>query len=35
MEHLQGIDGLNLPVQTSDDVDIENVTYNGWKSGMS
>jgi hypothetical protein len=26
------IDGLNLPVQTSDDVDIENATYNGWKS---
>ena len=24
------IDGLNLPVQTSSDVDIENGTYNGW-----
>jgi hypothetical protein len=26
------IDGLNLPVQTSEDEDIENATYNGWKS---
>jgi hypothetical protein len=26
------IDGLNLPVQTSDDEDIENATYNGWLS---
>ena len=24
------IDGLNLPVQTSSDEDIKNVTYNGW-----
>ena len=24
------IDGLKLPVQTSDDSDIENATYNGW-----
>ncbi|TDL21627.1 hypothetical protein BD410DRAFT_821302 [Rickenella mellea] len=24
------IDGLNLPVQTSDDIEIENATYNGW-----
>ena len=24
------IDGLNLPVQTSGDEDIENATYNGW-----
>jgi hypothetical protein len=24
------IDGLNLPVQTSSDEDIENATYNGW-----
>ncbi|TDL17816.1 hypothetical protein BD410DRAFT_843265 [Rickenella mellea] len=26
------IDGLNLPVQTSADLDIENATYNGWLS---
>ncbi len=26
------IDGLNLPVQTSNDPDIENATYNGWLS---
>ncbi|KAF8174378.1 hypothetical protein BJ912DRAFT_60762 [Pholiota molesta] len=26
------IDGLNLPVQTSADDDIENATYNGWKA---
>lgn len=26
------IDGLNLPVQTSDDEDIENATFNGWLS---
>ena len=26
------IDGLNLITQTSDDVDIENATYNGWLS---
>jgi hypothetical protein len=26
------IDGLNLPVQTSEDIDIENATYNGWLS---
>ncbi|KAJ8579917.1 hypothetical protein M405DRAFT_869856 [Rhizopogon salebrosus TDB-379] len=26
------IDGLKLPVQTSDDSDIENATYNGWLS---
>ncbi|KAG2747612.1 hypothetical protein P692DRAFT_201840533 [Suillus brevipes Sb2] len=26
------IDGLKLPVQTSDDVDIENATFNGWLS---
>ncbi|KAI0054335.1 hypothetical protein BV25DRAFT_1817190, partial [Artomyces pyxidatus] len=26
------VDGLNLPVQTSDDLDIENATYNGWMS---
>jgi hypothetical protein len=25
-----GVDGLNLPVQTSDDQDVENATYNGW-----
>jgi hypothetical protein len=24
------IDGLNLPVETSEDVEIENATYNGW-----
>jgi hypothetical protein len=24
------IDGLNLPVQNSDDEDIENATFNGW-----
>jgi hypothetical protein len=24
------IDGLNLPVQDSDDEDIENATFNGW-----
>ena len=29
-----GIDGLNLPVQTSDDVDIRNATYNDWKSDI-
>ena len=27
-----GIDGLNLPTQTSDDQDVENATYNGWLS---
>ncbi|KAH7919463.1 hypothetical protein BV22DRAFT_1108057 [Leucogyrophana mollusca] len=26
------IDGLNLPVQTSEDDEIENATYNGWLS---
>ncbi|PPQ95855.1 hypothetical protein CVT26_015594 [Gymnopilus dilepis] len=26
------IDGLNLPVQTSEDPDIEDATYNGWLS---
>jgi hypothetical protein len=26
------IDGLNIPVQTSSDIDIENATYNGWLS---
>lgn len=26
------IDGLNLPTETSKDVDIENATYNGWFS---
>ncbi|KAG1729879.1 uncharacterized protein EDB91DRAFT_1252921 [Suillus paluster] len=26
------IDGLKLPVQTSDDVNIENATFNGWLS---
>lgn len=26
------IDGLNLPLQTSADDDIENATYNGWKA---
>lgn len=26
------IDGLSLPVQESDDPDVENATYNGWKS---
>jgi hypothetical protein len=26
------IDGLKLPVQTSDDIDIENATFNGWLS---
>jgi len=26
------LDGLNLAVQTSEDVDIENATYNGWLS---
>ncbi|KAG2346649.1 hypothetical protein BDR05DRAFT_974303 [Suillus weaverae] len=26
------IDGLKLPIQTSEDVDIENATYNGWLS---
>lgn len=26
------IDGLNLPVQTLEDLDIENATYNGWLS---
>ena len=24
------VDGLNLPVQTAEDVEIENATYNGW-----
>lgn len=24
------VNGLNLPVQTSDDQDVENATYNGW-----
>jgi hypothetical protein len=27
-----GVDGLNLPVQTSEDHEIENATYNGWLS---
>lgn len=27
------IDGLNVPVQTSSDQEIENATYNGWLSG--
>ncbi|KAK7685815.1 hypothetical protein QCA50_011161 [Cerrena zonata] len=27
------IDGLNLPCQVSDDVEIENATYNGWLHG--
>ena len=27
-----GIDGLNLPTETSDNPDIENATYNGWLS---
>lgn len=27
------VDGLNLPVQTSEDEDIENATYNGWLHG--
>ena len=27
-----GIDGLNLPTQTSEDQDVENATYNGWLS---
>jgi len=26
------IDGLNLPTQTSEDLEIENATYNGWLS---
>jgi hypothetical protein len=26
------IDGLNLPLQTSADEEIENATYNGWLS---
>ena len=26
------IDGLSLPVQESDDPEVENATYNGWKS---
>ena len=26
------IDGLKLPVKTSDDLDIENATFNGWLS---
>jgi hypothetical protein len=26
------IDGLNLPLQTSSDDDMENATYNGWKA---
>jgi hypothetical protein len=26
------MDGLNLPVQTSDDAEVENATYNGWLS---
>ncbi|KAI6140193.1 hypothetical protein BKA82DRAFT_4332059 [Pisolithus tinctorius] len=29
---LGSIDGLNLPVQTLDDLDIENATFNGWLS---
>jgi hypothetical protein len=28
----RGIDGLNLPMQTSEDQDVENATYNGWLS---
>ncbi|KAJ7351587.1 hypothetical protein DFH08DRAFT_694514, partial [Mycena albidolilacea] len=24
------LDGLNLPVQTAEDEEMENVTYNGW-----
>ncbi|OAX31026.1 hypothetical protein K503DRAFT_654790, partial [Rhizopogon vinicolor AM-OR11-026] len=24
------LDGLNLPVETSQDQEIENATYNGW-----
>jgi hypothetical protein len=27
---IASIDGLNLPVQTSNDTDIENATFNGW-----
>lgn len=27
------IDGLNLPVETSDDPELENMTYNGWLHG--
>ena len=27
-----GLDGLNLPVQTLADQEIENATYNGWLS---
>jgi len=34
--HLDGafasVDGLNLPTQTSDNLDIENATYDGWLS---
>ena len=26
------LDGLNLAVQTSEDIEIENATYNGWLS---
>ena len=26
------IDGLNLMVETADDIDVENATYNGWLS---
>ncbi|KAL0566751.1 hypothetical protein V5O48_015256 [Marasmius crinis-equi] len=26
------IDGLSLPLQVSDDVELENATYNGWKT---
>ena len=29
------IDGPNLPTQTSDDLDIENATYNGWLSNSA
>ncbi|KAL0059585.1 hypothetical protein AAF712_013676, partial [Marasmius tenuissimus] len=28
----RSIDGLSLPVQVSEDVEIENATYNGWKT---
>ena len=27
------IDGVNLPIATSDDPDVENATYNGWLHG--
>jgi hypothetical protein len=27
------IDGLNIPVQVSADVEVENATYNGWLHG--